>query len=51
MSYFKAEEHLQLAEYRKAIPHLTVNAVPTEEKKLRSQMLLDFAKQGYERAA
>lgn len=49
MSYFKAEEHLQLAEYRKAIPHLTVNAVPTEEKKLRSQMLLDFAKlQGYE---
>ena len=49
MSYFKAEESLHLAEYRKAIPHLTIYALPTEEKKLRSQMLLDFAKmQGYE---
>ncbi|MGA2680644.1 MAG: site-specific integrase [Candidatus Bathyarchaeia archaeon] len=49
MSYFKAEEHLHLAEYRKAVPHLSVYAVPTEEKKLRSQMLLDFARlQGYE---
>lgn len=49
MSYFKAEESLHLAEYRKAVPHLTVYALPTEEKKLRSQMLIDFAKlQGYE---
>jgi len=49
MSYFKAEEEKHLAEYRKAVPHLTINAVPTEEKKLRSQMLIDFAKlQGYE---
>lgn len=49
MSYFRAEESMHLVEYRKAIPHLSVYAVPTEEKKLRSQMLLDFAKlQGYE---
>jgi len=49
MSYFKAEESLHLAEYRKAVPHLTIYTQPTEEKKLRSQMLLDFAKlQGYE---
>jgi len=49
MSYFKAEEPLHLAEYRKAIQHLTIYALPTEEKKLRSQMLMDFAKlQGYE---
>jgi integrase len=49
LSYFKAEEPLHLAEYRKAIPHLTVYAIPAEEKKLRGQMLIDFAKlQGYE---
>ena len=48
-SYFKAEEPLHLAEYRKAVRHLTIYALPMEEKKLRSQMLLDFAKlQGYE---
>lgn len=48
MSYFKAEEPLHLAEYRKAIQHLTIYAVPTEEKKLKSEMLLNFAKlQGY----
>ena len=48
-SYFKAEEPLHLAEYRKAIPHLTVYAIPTEERKLKSEMLLNFAKlQGYE---
>ena len=36
-------------EYRKCVPHLTIYALPTEEKKLRSQMLIDFAKlQGYE---
>lgn len=49
MSYFKAEESLHLAEYRKAVPNLTIYQLPAEEKKLRSQMLLDFAKlQGYE---
>jgi len=48
-SYFRAEEERHLAEYRKAIPHLTVYATPVEEKQLRSKMLLDFAKlQGYE---
>lgn len=48
-SYFRAEEERHLAEYRKAIPHLTVYATPMEEKGLRSKMLLDFAKlQGYE---
>ena len=48
MSYFKAEEPLHLAEYRKAIQHLTIYALPTEEKKLKSEMLLNFAKlQGY----
>lgn len=48
-SYFKAEENLHLAEYRKAIPHLTIYAIPTEEKKLKAEMLLNFAKlQGYE---
>ena len=47
-SYFRAEEERHLAEYRKAIPHLTVYATPVEEKQLRSRMLLDFAKlQGY----
>jgi integrase len=49
MSYFKAEEQLHLAEYRKAVPHLMVYETPVEEKKLRSKMLLDFAKlQGYD---
>ena len=49
MSYFKAEESLHLSEYRKAIPHLTIYAIPAEEKKLKAEMLLNFAKlQGYE---
>jgi integrase len=49
ISYFKAEEPLHLAEYRKAVQNLSVYNMPIEEKKLRSQMLLDFAKlQGYE---
>jgi integrase len=48
-SYFKAEEPRHLAEYRKAIPHLTIYGTPAEEKKLRSRMLVDFARlQGYE---
>ncbi|MCJ7762751.1 site-specific integrase [Candidatus Bathyarchaeota archaeon] len=47
-SYFKAEENLHLNEYRKAVPYLTIYAVPTEEKKLKTEMLLNFAKlQGY----
>lgn len=47
-SYFKAEESLHLAEYRKVIPYLAIYALPTEEKKLKSEMLLNFAKlQGY----
>lgn len=48
MSYFRAEEPLHLTEYRKAIQHLTIYALPTEEKKLKSEMLMNFAKlQGY----
>lgn len=43
-SYFRAEEHLHVAEYRKAIPHLTVQATATDEKSLRKKMLLDFAR-------
>lgn len=35
-------------EYRKTVTHLTIYPVKMEEKQLRSQMLLDFAKlQGY----
>ena len=47
-SYFRAEEQRHLAEYRKAVPHLTVYTTPLEERKMRSKMLLDFARlQGY----
>jgi integrase len=47
-SYFRAEEQNHLAEYRKAIPHLTVYSTPLEEKQMRSRMLVDFAKlQGF----
>jgi integrase len=44
ISYFKAEEPLHLAEYRKAIPHLTIYATSTDEKNLRKKMLIDFAR-------
>jgi integrase len=44
MSYFKAEEQLHITEYRKAIPHLAIYTAPTDEKKLRSKMLIDFAR-------
>lgn len=48
-SYFRAEEDKHLAEYRKAIPHLTVYSTGLEEKQLRVKTMLDFAKlQGYE---
>jgi len=47
-SYFRADEKQHLAQYRLAIPHLTVYSTPLEEKQLRSRMLVDFAKlQGY----
>lgn len=47
-SYFRAEEDRHLAEYRKAIPHLTTYATSVEEKKMRSKLLVDFAGlQGY----
>lgn len=49
MSYFKAEESKHIEEYRKVVSHLTIYNVPTEEKKLRIQSMIDFAKlQGYE---
>lgn len=44
MSYFRAEEQLNLNEYRKVIPHLTVYATSTDEKNLRKKMLIDFAR-------
>ncbi|MGA2309440.1 MAG: site-specific integrase [Candidatus Bathyarchaeia archaeon] len=43
-SYFRAEEEKHLAEYRKAIPHLTVYTTVIEEKRMRSKMLVDFAR-------
>ena len=47
-SYFRAEEQQHLAEYRKVIAHLSIYALPKEEKKLKSEILLNFAKlQGY----
>jgi integrase len=51
-SYFRAEEQQHLAEYRKVITHLSIYEAPSEEKrKLRSRMLLDFARlQGYNEA-
>jgi len=48
-SYFKAEIDKHLAEYRKAIPHLTILTTPIQEKQLRIRSILDFARlQGYE---
>jgi integrase len=48
-SYFRAEEQMHLAEYRKAIPYLTIYSTGIEEKQLRAKALLDFAHlQGYE---
>jgi integrase len=47
-SYFRAEEGKHLAEYRKAVPYLTVYSASTDEEQLRKKSLLDFAKlQGY----
>jgi len=38
-SYFRAEEPLHLAEYRKAIPHLTIYNTPIEQKQLAAQIM------------
>ena len=47
-SYFRAEEQMHLAEYRKAIPYLTIYSTGIEEKQLRAKAMLDFARlQGY----
>jgi len=47
-SYFRAEEPKHLAEYRKAIPHLTIYTSPMEEREIRKKAILDFARlQGY----
>jgi len=43
-SYFRAEEPLHLAEYRKAIPHLTIYSSEVDDKRMRSRMLIDFAR-------
>ena len=48
-SYFRAEEQMHLAEYRKAIPYLTIHGTGIEEKQLRAKAMLDFARlQGYD---
>jgi len=44
VSYFRAEEALHLAEYRKAIPHLTIYSTEVDDKRMRSRMLVDFAR-------
>jgi hypothetical protein len=38
-SYFRAEEHMHLAEYRKAIPHLTIYGMPMEQKQPAAQIM------------
>ena len=48
-SYFRAEEQMHLAEYRKAIPYLTIYSTSIEEKQLRAKATLDFGRlQGYD---
>jgi hypothetical protein len=44
MSYFRAEEQLHLTEYRKTIQGLTIYATAVDDKKMRSKMLVDFAR-------
>jgi len=45
---YRAEEEKHLAEYRKAIPHLTIYASTLEENEMRKKAILDFARfQGY----
>ncbi|RLC72147.1 MAG: hypothetical protein DRI26_03590 [Chloroflexi bacterium] len=43
-SYFKAEEQMHLAEYRKAIPYLSIHASEAQEEERRKRALLDFAR-------
>ncbi len=42
MSYIKADEPKHLEEYRKAIPHLTIQATPIEEEKTTVQDVIRF---------
>jgi site-specific recombinase XerD len=44
VSYFRAEESLHLAEYRKAVAHLTIYSTEIDDKRMRSRMLVDFAR-------
>lgn len=44
MSYFRAEEQLHLTEYRKTIQSLSIYATAIDDKKMRSKMLVDFAR-------
>jgi integrase len=44
MSYFRAEEQLHLTEYRKTIQGLSIYAIAVDDKKMRSKMLVDFAR-------
>lgn len=44
MSYFRAEEQLHLTEYRKTIQSLSIYATAVDDKKMRSKMLVDFAR-------
>jgi integrase len=43
-SYFRAEEQEHLAQYRLAVPHLSIYSTAADEKNLRKKMLIDFAK-------
>jgi integrase len=44
MSYFRAEEQLHITEYRKTIQGLSIYAAAVDDKKMRSKMLVDFAR-------
>jgi integrase len=44
LSYFRAEEQVHLAEYRKTVQGLTIYAAALDDKKIRSKMLVDFAR-------
>jgi len=43
-AYFRAEEERHLAEYRKAVPYLSIYATETKEEDRRKRALLDFAR-------
>lgn len=44
VSYFRAEEQQHLTEYRRTVPNLSIFAAAVDDKKMRSKMLLDFAR-------